>query len=332
MEVYAAAAPCATTIDFPAAAADIFRGMVATPTPMGLGKERLLFLKKAKQEGFCNSGAAVSAFVPKAALLVCHLASIPAAATELCHYTGVTDYAGRLTLTTAATTAAGATTVDVAADFEATSMMVLHLHYMVEEISLWRDGVMQHVAMNTRDAVNGHVVRQLWDRFDRVNGTLQGQRIQGKTPADFARKHPGFAAHWTRADFAHPWLADFAHGAPERRPDLDFSPAPPTLRPPMALAFYWVRFLPPGGATVPVFMPGFKADKSLELAIAGHPTASGAVLRAPLRYAWFSAAPLSTVAARVSPDHHLQILGFEVHGPRGSARGAIHQETCSGTP
>jgi hypothetical protein len=256
----------------------------------------------------------------------------PGAAAELCRYAGATDYAGHLALTTTATSHNDTTTVDVTADFEATSMIFVHLHYLVEEISLWRGGVMHQVAMNTREAVNGHVVRQLWDRFLRSGQTLQGQRVQGKTLADFVRKHPGFATHWNSADFARPWLDDFAQGAPERRPDLDFGPAPPGLRSPLALAFYWVRFLPPGGANIPVFMPGFKTDKSLEVQISSATTASGTVLRAPLRYDWFSPTPVSTVAARISPDHHMQILAFDVHGARGAARGAIHQEFCAGTP
>ncbi len=292
---------------------------------------RTLLLQTEKPNSLCFIGSSVPAGVLAVAQLFC-LAAAPAAASEVCRYTGVTDYAGHLTLTTTATTNGGATTVDVAADFEATSMVFVHLRYLVEEISLWRDGRMQYVAMNTRNAVNGHVVRQLWDKFDRVGQTLQGQRVQGKTLADFAHKHPGFAAHWDRADFARTWLDDFPRGAPERRPDLDLEPAPQAVRPPMALAFYWVRFLPPGGAAVPVFMPGFKADKSLELDISGHATAAGTVLRAPLHYDWFNASPVSTVAARVSPDHHLQILAFDVHGPRGAARGVIHQEFCSGTP
>jgi hypothetical protein len=255
-----------------------------------------------------------------------------ARAAEICHYAGSTDYAGRLALTTTATLRSGTTSVDVAADFEATSMVFLHLHYLVEEISQWRGGAMQQVAMNTRYAVNGHVVRQHWDKFDRAGQAFLAERVQGKTLTDFTRKHPEFAAHWGRDDFGRPWLGDYDKAAAERRTDLDLTQAPAGVRAPLAFAFYWVRFLPPDVADIPVFLPGFKADKLADVPILGTKDAKGTLWRAKLHYDWFSDSPASTAAARVSADRRLQVFAFDVHGARGSARGTIHQEGCSGTP
>jgi hypothetical protein len=47
----------------------------------------------------------------------------------------------------------------------------------------------------------------------------------------------------------------------------------------------------------------------------------------PNRQSW---TPASTATAWTSSDRHLLQLAFEVHEPRGSAYGLIHQEGCEG--
>ncbi len=39
------------------------------------------------------------------------------------------------------------------------------------------------------------------------------------------------------------------------------------LSSPLAMAFYWIRWLPRGGDEVPVFLPGFKADKLVDVPV-----------------------------------------------------------------
>jgi hypothetical protein len=83
---------------------------------------------------------------------------------------------------------------------------------------------------------------------------------------------------------------------------------------------------------VPVFLPGFKADRLAVVPIAGTPSAGGMLWRAPLRYPALSERPASTATALTSPDGHLLQLAFQLHGARGSARGRISQEGCEGAP
>jgi hypothetical protein len=89
---------------------------------------------------------------------------------------------------------------------------------------------------------------------------LQAERVQAKTLSDFQRQHPGFVQHWDPATFGQPWLHDYPSAPPERRIDLDLhdTPSLSALRSPLALAFYWVRWLPQTRQDVPVFLPGFK--------------------------------------------------------------------------
>src|SRR5208282_6591595 len=110
--------------------------------------------------------------------------------------------------------------------------------------------------------------------------------------------------HWDPATFGRPWLQDYQSALPERRPDLNLksSPIPAGLRSPLALAFYWVRWLPRGGRDVPVFLPGFKTDQLVELPITGASSAGGFVWRTPLRYSALSERPPSTVMAWTSSD------------------------------
>jgi hypothetical protein len=98
------------------------------------------------------------------------------------------------------------------------------------------------------------------------------------------------------------------------------------------LAFYWVRYLPRGGEDVPVFLPGFKVERLVDLPITGVPSEGGTVWRAPLRYTALSGTPPSTATAWTSWDGHLLQLAVELHTPRGSGRGLIRQEACEGNP
>ncbi len=258
---------------------------------------------------------------------------MPAAA-EVCRFAGTTDDAGSIAVTTDVRTADGATIVDVALRFQATWMLWFRIHYLVEEISTWRAGEMQDVAVNTRYLIGDHIVRQQWDSFQRSPGGLRARRVQAKTLADFRRRHPGFVQHWDPATFGRPWLQDYSSAAPERRADLDLvaSPLPPGLRSPLAMAFYWVRWLPHDGADVPLFLPGFKTDKLAKLPITATVSADATQWRSPLRYPALSPRPASTATAWTSPDRHLLKLALELHAPRGSARASIEQQGCAGAP
>ncbi len=216
--------------------------------------------------------------------------------------------------------------------FDATMMFWVHMRYLVEEVSTWRDGVLQSVAVNNRSFTGDRIIRQQWDAFARTAGSLQAHRVQAKTLEDFGRLHPGFVQHWDPATFGEPWVQDFRAAPPERRPDLDLSPLPDSLVTPFALAFYWVRRLPRSGQQVTVFLPGFKTDKLVDVAIAGTAAAGGMIWHVPLRTTWLSADPASGATAWTTPDGHLQKLAFEVHGTAGSGRGLIEQTGCALRP
>jgi hypothetical protein len=260
------------------------------------------------------------------------LGTADASVAEVCRFTGTTDHAGQVAVTTDTTATNGTTRVDVTMRFESTTLIWFHLHYLVQEVSIWRAGKLEAVAVNTRYLIGTRIIRQQWDMFQRDRDAMRAYRVQAKTLADFRRKHPGFVRHWDPATFGQPWLDDYPAASPERRADLDLMGASPKLRSPLALAFYWVRWLPPGGQDVPVFLPGFKADKLADLPITAAPWAGGTLWRAPLRYPALSETPASTGMAWTSPDRHLLQLAFDVHEPRGSARGLIRQNGCEGTP
>ena len=262
------------------------------------------------------------------------LCPVAAAAAEVCRYTGSTDYDGHVAVTTDVSESDGVTRVDVAGMFEATTMFWLRIHYLLEEVSTWRDGELQSIAVNSRYLIGDHVVRQSWDDFHRDSDGLRAYRVQGKTLADFRRQHPKFAQHWDPTAFGQPWVRDYQLASPERRPDLDFtgSPLPSGLRSPLAMAFYWVRWLPRGEQSVPIFLPGFKKDRFVDLPIVAVPSSGGAVWQSPLRHSAFSERPVSVATAHISPDRHLLRLAFDVHGSRGSGRGLITEDGCDGKP
>ena len=271
-----------------------------------------------------------------APLLLLLLLSPPlrARAEEICRFAGTTDYDGRVAVLAEAAAVDGAVRVDVRLQFDATPMWFVHTHYLMQEISLWRPDGLALLAVNRRYSSNGRIVRQQWDVFERAADGLAAHRVQGKTLAGLRRAHPGFAQHWDPATFGQSWLQDFPRAGAERRPDLDLGGAPVTLRPPLALAFYWLRWLPPAGGLVPVFLPGFKAQKRVDLPI-GPPTPVGvgqSVRRAPLHHPALSRGEASTALAWVSADRHVLQLALDLHGWGRHARGLIRLEGCTGAP
>jgi hypothetical protein len=262
------------------------------------------------------------------------LCPLDASAGEICRFAGTTDYAGHVAVTTDVAATEDVTRVDVTVTFEATTMLWSRIHYLIEEVSTWRAGELESVAMNSRYLIGDHIVRQQWDDFQRGKDGLQARRVQAKSLADFRLRHPGFVQHWDPTTFGQPWLHEYQSASPERRADLDLkgSPLPPGLRSPLAMAFYWVRWLPRGGQDVPVFLPGFKGERLVDLPIAASSSSDGTLWRAPLRYSALSERPASTATARTSIDGHLLQLAFELHGSRGSANGLINQEGCEGAP
>ncbi|MGC1411291.1 MAG: hypothetical protein WA864_20395 [Acetobacteraceae bacterium] len=269
-----------------------------------------------------------------AGMIAVQLCSAEAFAAEVCHFTGNTDYDGHVAVTTAVAATGGVTRVDVIANFESTTTFWLRLHYMLEEVSSWRGGELENVAVNSRYLIGNHIVRQQWDDFQRDHDGMLGHRVQAKNLGDFRHKHPGFVQHWDPATFGQPWLRDYPAASPERRADLDLkgSSLPSGLRSPLAMAFYWVRWLPHDGQEVPVFLPGFKADRLVDLPITAARAPDGTLWKTPLRYPALSKTPTSEATAHISSDGHLLQLAFELHEARGSARGVINQVGCEGAP
>ncbi len=257
----------------------------------------------------------------------------PASAVEVCRFTGSTDYAGHVAVTTAVTASGDRTIVDVATSFDSTSMFLFGVRYLLEEVSTWRGGQIENVAVNSRYLLGHHIVRQQWDEFRRAADGMQAERVQAKTLSDFQRRHPGFVQHWDPATFGQPWLRDYPSASPERRIDLDLrgAPLPPALRSPLAMAFYWVRWLPQAEQDVPVFLPGFKADRLVEVPVAPATAADGIFWHTVLHYPSLSERDPSTVSALVSRGHNLLRISFELHTVHGSGRGEIVQQSCDGS-
>ena len=272
-----------------------------------------------------------------ACLVATLLGAVTARASEVCHFTGTTDYSGRVEVTTNVNRnlTDGTTTVDVIGYFTATPWPLVHIRYLVQEISTWKSDQLQSVAANTRYLVDGHIVRQIWDLFDRGADGLEAYRLQGKTLGDFRRKHPAFVRHWNPADFGQPWIPDYPLAGAERRPDLDLpaSQVGPDLRSPLALAFYWSRWVSRNGQAEAVFLPGFKKDKRLDLTIgAAGPSRDGQqVWQTSVRYPALSLTHASTAEAWVSTDRHLLQLAGSVHSGRYTEDGVIRLEGCDGT-
>ena len=258
--------------------------------------------------------------------------SAHASANERCRYIGTTDHAGHVAVTTDARATGGVTTVDVALAFEATPMLWIHIHYLLEEVSTWRAGVLESVAVNNRYSVGDHIVRQQWDDFDRGTDGLQARRVQAKTLAEFRSRYPAFVPHWDPATFGSPWIADYASASPERRPDLDlagFASVRAALSARLGLLLGPVPAARrPGRAGVPARLQG-RAPRG-----PAHPGVPSRrdMWRAPLRYTALSGTPPSTATAWTSWDGHLLQLAVELHTSRGSGRGLIRQEACGEPP
>lgn len=254
------------------------------------------------------------------------VAASTAPAAEVCHYAGKTSYSGHAAVRTEVSEARGLTTVAVTARLDAKAWWLWSIQYLAEEISTWRAGELQSVAVNNRYSAYGQVKRQQWDVFVRGPDGLLASRVQSKSLSEFRRRHPAFASHWEPGRFGETWLPDYAAAQPERRPDLDLARAamPPQTRTPYALAFYWSRWLPAAGGTVPVFMPGWKRDARLDAqAASAAPGRWRMVLQSPA----LGAAP-SSAEATVSADHKLMRLSFDVHAAAGRGQGWLDQTDC----
>lgn len=256
------------------------------------------------------------------------LANRCAQAAEICSYTGATSYSGHASVRTEVTEAQGLLTIDVTARLEAKPFWLYDVQFLAQEISTWRAGELQSVAINGRYSANGQVKRQQWDVFVRGPDGLTASRAQAKTLPDFRRRHPGLLQAWDPARFGQPWLPAFSAAQPERRPDLDLHQAqmPPQIRTPFAMAFYWSRWLPPAAA-IPLFLPGWKRDARLDAPITQLGTASH--WRMTLRHPTLDNAPVSWADVYISPDHHLQRLAFDIHAPAGDGQGWIDQASCN---
>lgn len=252
---------------------------------------------------------------------------------EICRFAGHTDYSGQLTVTTIDQPAAdGTISVDVLGAFEGTPWPFIHVRYLMEELSRWRSGQLQEVAVNTRYLVEGHIIRQLWDDYTADEHGMTAYRLEG-SPAHIQQKHPGFIRHWDPATFGQPWLQDFRAAHPDRRRDLDLprSSMRPDLRVPLALAFYWSRWPPPGAQTVAVFLPGFKKDKIADLTVQpdGSPGDGWRQWQITVRYPGLSMSQPSTAIAQVSTDGHLLQLAGRVVARNLVGHGQIRQQGCT---
>jgi hypothetical protein len=270
-------------------------------------------------------------------LIAVLLGTITARAREVCHFAGTTDYSGRIEVSTDVNRRAadGTTTVDVIVRFMATPWPLFHVRYLMEEVSTWKSDQLQSVAANSRYILDGHIVRQTWDLFDRGTDGMEAYRLEGKRLGEFRRKYPAFVRHWGPADFGQPWVQDYRLAGAERRRDLDLpaSSVAPDLRSPLALAFYWSRWIPRGGEAAAVFLPGFKKDKRVDLTIgAAAPSRDGQrVWETSIRYAALSLVHPSIAEAWISTDRHLLQLAGSVQSGSYAGHGVIRLEGCDGT-
>ena len=258
-----------------------------------------------------------------------------AVAEGTCLFSGKTDYGGRLDVVEVSSTVGEETKIDVRLVLNATPLPLIHTHYVMEEISSWAPTGIEQVAVNDRYSFDGHIVRQQWDVYNRDADGLKAYRVQGKRPDQFRRQHPNFVQFWDPAMFGKPWLEHYPYSTHARRPDLDLHYDPSRVRTPLALAFYWLRWLPRQGSVVSLFLPGFKEEKLVNLAIG--PTASkrsgGAIVwKAPIEYPFLSSTRPSTASAWTSADQHVLQVAFDLHGVEHSARGFLKADGCTSTP
>jgi hypothetical protein len=262
------------------------------------------------------------------------LASTPVLGSEICDYAGRTDYSGIVGVRAEAASARDRTRVRVALRFTGTTMIIFHVEYLTEEISEWRNGELQSVALNIRYMVNDRIIRQQWDYFDRGTDGFAAYRAQGKRAEDFRRRYPAFSRYWNPSTFGEPWLAEYRSAGPERRPDLDLKNQviPAGLRPPLAFAFYWSRTLPPIGQTVPLFLPGNKRQPRIDLSIPPPEPRAGEqrLWRVPVHLEAMRTSDSALATALMSANRHLLQITFDVRSGSGTARGQISQMKCEG--
>lgn len=261
------------------------------------------------------------------------LVSLPAHA-ETCRHTGATSHDGRLAVRTDTARAGDLLTIDVTVEFTVHAWMTDY-RYLGQEITIWSVGegqraALRSVAANQRSLADGRVKRQQWDVFIRNGAWLGAYRAGAKSLADFQQHHPGFVSHWPPGRFGQPWLADFPRAGAARRPDLDL-PAAGDVQAPLALAFYWSRFLPPGGGAALVVLPGFKRDKQVPVSF-GPATSNTGWQRwsTTLVHPALASRPASIATAWVSPDHHLLQLGLDIHMGWAAGQAVLHAEGCQG--
>lgn len=258
-----------------------------------------------------------------------------AGAAETCRFAGNTDFAGHAEVTTTAAAQGGLLRVQILARFDGRWLAVLHIRHFLEETSVWHDGQLQSVAVNTRDMLNDRPTRQQWDIFQRTPQGFQAHRIEGKSAAEFGRKFPLFAAHWSPASFGESWERDFWRAGAERRVDLDLAAngLSPRLMTPLALAFYWLPHLSRADQTLPVFLPGFKHDKVVPVALEDTAALGGGTLwQAAVRYPGLSDNDPSVVRGLVGADGQIKQLAVRVHRSGQSAQGSLAALGCSGSP
>lgn len=268
-------------------------------------------------------------------VVVLAAAAAPASAQETCLFSGKTDYRGQLGIVETSRMVGAETQIDVRLVLDARPLPLIHTHYVMQEISSWRRGAIQQVAVNDRYSFDGHIVRQQWDVYDRAADGLHAFRVQGKRLGEFQRQHPDFVQFWSPDMFGRPWLEKYPYSARARRPDLDLHSDLSLVRTPLALAFYWLRWLPPQGSVVPLFLPGFKEQKLVELAIGPLPdggNGSRAGWKAPIQYPYLSPTRPSTALAWTTTNRHVAQLVFDLHGVEHSAQGVVHEDGCMSVP
>ena len=283
----------------------------------------------ARAEG---QGAILTAAPARAVLLAaCLLGRAGAASAETCRFDGTTSYDGRLAIAVTTAPTADGVRVDAALSLAAHPLPLMNTLYDTEEISETGPDGIELLAVNDRYQVDGGIVRQSWDVFRRTASGLEAYRIEGKRAAEFRRQFPAFARHWPIARFGDDWRADFARAGATRRPDLDLRPVSAAVRPPLALAFYWLGRLGAAPVAVPVFLPGFKDQKLVTLAIGGAAAGGGGETRAaPLVYPALSRDQPSSATALLSGAGRVLRLDFDVHGATYGARATIRAIGCAG--
>ncbi len=245
-------------------------------------------------------------------------------AMEICTYEGEASYRGHTIVRTEASMEASLLTLRVTGRLTTSPWRLWDVEYLGDEITTWRDGVLASIATNGRYLVNGAVQRQQWDVYRSGAGGLEDSRAQAKRVRDFSARYPGFAVYWPLSAFGQDWLPGFATAPPDRRPDLDLPHPSPALRTPLALAFYWVRYLPPDATAVPVFLPGFKRDALVTETV----RRAGNSWTMPLRHPALGDA---TMAEAVVVDHHLRRFRIDAHETLGAGQATLSLVACEGS-